>query len=85
MSILDLRLPPFIRDGNPACSPDIGDDFYAHGHGASSTATRLYAKRICRGCPVMAECLQWALEHDEQEGVWGGLDPNERAALRRKR
>ena len=30
------------------------------------------AKRICAGCPVMAECLQGALERHEPYGVWGG-------------
>ena len=31
------------------------------------------AKLICKGCPVRAECLDYALEHNEREGVWGGL------------
>jgi WhiB family redox-sensing transcriptional regulator len=30
------------------------------------------AKRICAGCPVLATCLQGALERREPWGVWGG-------------
>ena len=30
------------------------------------------AKRICAECPVMAECLEGALERHEPFGVWGG-------------
>ena len=30
------------------------------------------AKRICEGCPVMAECLEGALARREPWGVWGG-------------
>ncbi|HKY15481.1 MAG TPA: WhiB family transcriptional regulator [Microthrixaceae bacterium] len=30
------------------------------------------AKRICATCPVMAECLEGALERHERWGVWGG-------------
>lgn len=30
------------------------------------------AKRICAGCPVLAECLEGALERHEPWGVWGG-------------
>ena len=30
------------------------------------------AKRICAECPVMAECLEGALERHEPYGVWGG-------------
>lgn len=36
------------------------------------------AKSICAGCPVIAECLQTALERDERHGIWGGLLPRER-------
>ena len=30
------------------------------------------AKRICALCPVLAECLEGALERREPWGVWGG-------------
>ena len=30
------------------------------------------AKRVCATCPVMANCLETALDRDEQWGVWGG-------------
>lgn len=37
------------------------------------------AKAICDNiCPVRTECLQWAYEHDERDGIWGGLTPAER-------
>lgn len=41
------------------------------------------AKRICATCPVTAECLAFAMEGNEQDGVWGGLDRFERRQLRR--
>ena len=31
------------------------------------------AVRICRGCPVQPECLQWALDARVRYGIWGGL------------
>lgn len=30
------------------------------------------AKQVCARCPVMAECLEGALERREPWGVWGG-------------
>lgn len=30
------------------------------------------AKRICAECPVMAECLEGAIQRREPSGVWGG-------------
>lgn len=41
------------------------------------------AKRICQRCPERAECLEFALEHDERFGVWGGLSERERRRLRK--
>jgi WhiB family redox-sensing transcriptional regulator len=41
------------------------------------------AKAICRLCPVKRECLQWALETDQQAGIWGGLTEDERRTRRR--
>ena len=41
------------------------------------------AKRICTTCEVRSECLEYALEHDERFGIWGGLSERERRRLRR--
>lgn len=43
------------------------------------------AKRVCAGCPVRQECLDYALEHDEAFGVWGGLSARERRDIARSR
>jgi WhiB family transcriptional regulator, redox-sensing transcriptional regulator len=42
------------------------------------------AKRVCRSCEVRAECLDYALEHDERFGIWGGLSERERRRLKRQ-
>jgi WhiB family transcriptional regulator, redox-sensing transcriptional regulator len=42
------------------------------------------AKRICTGCEVRGECLEYALEHDERFGIWGGLSERERRRLKRR-
>ncbi len=39
------------------------------------------AKRVCAHCPVTAECLDYALTHDEWWGVWGGMSEQERRRL----
>jgi WhiB family redox-sensing transcriptional regulator len=43
------------------------------------------AKLVCRSCPVKAECLAFALEHDVRFGVWGGMSERERRALKPER
>jgi WhiB family transcriptional regulator, redox-sensing transcriptional regulator len=42
------------------------------------------AKRICAGCEVRAECLEYALTFDERFGIWGGLSERERRRLKRR-
>jgi len=41
-------------------------------------------RAICHRCPLESKCGQWAIASGEQWGLWGGLDPAQRNALRRK-
>ncbi|MGY1744203.1 WhiB family transcriptional regulator [Blastococcus sp. SYSU D00695] len=43
------------------------------------------AKRVCSGCTVKAECLEFALANDERFGIWGGLSERERRRVRLQR
>lgn len=36
------------------------------------------ARDICMSCSVRIDCLDYALETGETEGIWGGLTPEER-------
>ena len=36
---------------------------------------------ICRRCSMRSGCLDRALQSGERLGVWGGLTPQQRAAL----
>ena len=61
------------------CAQVTGDMFFPE-KGEPSAA----AKRVCRICEVRAECLEYALEHDERFGVWGGMSERERRRLKRE-
>lgn len=39
------------------------------------------AKAICAICPVVSECLEYALTIKEPHGIWGGLNEAERKEL----
>lgn len=41
------------------------------------------AKKICKSCPVVKECLTYAL-HYRVLGIWGGTSMQERDRLRKK-
>jgi WhiB family redox-sensing transcriptional regulator len=43
------------------------------------------ARAVCSGCQVKGECLAFALEMRINKGMFGGLSPRQRTAVRRQR
>ncbi len=41
------------------------------------------AKSVCCQCPVTVECLEFALETNQDTGIWGGNSEDERRQMRR--
>lgn len=71
---------PTWRD-NAACRewPDV--DFFPFPEDGQAIGR---AKEVCNICPVAEECLMYAIETRQGDGVWGGHTPKERTKLRRK-
>lgn len=79
-----LSSPSEWRD-KAACAEAEDPDTW-HPENTGSVAGRKSVDRaiwICFGCPVIDECLTYALEHREY-GIWGGTTEEERRALRRQ-
>lgn len=36
------------------------------------------ARAVCSGCPVLEECRDYSIAHDEGHGVWGGTSARDR-------
>jgi len=75
---LDRDLRPDWRD-DAACRDADPELFFPDGDRAQVKT----AKLICRGCPVSATCLSWALASGQEAGIWGGLTEDERHRLHR--
>lgn len=43
------------------------------------------ARAICAACPVVAPCLDFAIQVQEPHGIWGGLNELERRRVARRR
>lgn len=43
------------------------------------------ARRICADCPVQEPCLEYALEHRIDHGVWGGCSERQRRRILKAR
>ena len=69
---------------NPLCAQIGGDFWFPDNEGTVSFSESQYAKSICKACTHKTECAEWGI-HKEQFGIWGGLAPRERLAVRRVR
>jgi WhiB family transcriptional regulator, redox-sensing transcriptional regulator len=60
------------------CRSTDPDELFVRG------AAQRKAAVICRHCPVIAECLADALDHQMEFGVWGGMTERQRRVLRKQ-
>ncbi|MEU3315775.1 WhiB family transcriptional regulator [Streptomyces sp. NPDC048387] len=68
-----------------ACREEDPDLFFPIGTSGPALLQVEEAKAVCRRCPVLARCLEWALEGGMDMGVCGGLTEEERRAVKRRR
>jgi WhiB family redox-sensing transcriptional regulator len=75
---MDWRHRAICRDEDPEL-------FFPVGNSGPALLQIAEAKAVCERCPVITECLNWALETGQDAGVWGGLSEDERRSLKRRR
>lgn len=83
-----LQVPEFILKGTPSCSeidpelffPQENVDF--NGDVRGKYIDLAGAKRICDGCPLRIDCLEYALNNTEI-GIWGGTTEEQRNQIKR--
>ncbi|MFF9163823.1 WhiB family transcriptional regulator [Streptomyces longwoodensis] len=66
-----------------ACVGEDPEMFFPVGSTGPALEDVAAAKRVCARCPVIADCLAYALANAQTTGVWGGTDEAERADLLR--
>ncbi|MFF5881069.1 WhiB family transcriptional regulator [Streptomyces californicus] len=69
---------------NAVCRTEDPDLFFPTGTTGPALLQAEEAKAVCRRCPVMETCLQWALESGQEQGVWGGTDEDDRRRIHRR-
>jgi WhiB family transcriptional regulator, redox-sensing transcriptional regulator len=70
------------RDG-AACRDADASLFFPVGVTGPAVGQVEAAKAVCRTCPVQDACLLYAFETNQEAGIWGGKDEEERRRLRR--
>jgi WhiB family redox-sensing transcriptional regulator len=66
-----------------ACRDTAPDLFFPVGSTGLAVEQIDAAKAVCDQCPVKGPCLQFALETNQDSGIWGGTAEDERRRLRR--
>src|SRR4051794_4634196 len=67
-----------------ACLDEDPELFFPIGNTGPAILQIEEAKQVCRRCDVREQCLAWALEAGQANGVWGGLSEDGRRALKRR-
>ena len=68
-----------------ACRGCDADLFFPIGETGDALVAASAARAVCATCPVTEECLAFALENNQEFGIWGGLTPLERKTRARRR
>ena len=72
--------PPEEFFSDAACKGADTSVFFPHSENGGSEA-----KAVCATCPVAEQCLEYAIQTHQPDGVWGGLTAVERHRLVRRR
>lgn len=88
-----IKIPEFLQKDEPLCAqtdPEMffpqpvagADDVYQFNIRRNVYLSERQAKAVCKECPLIKDCLDYALRNDEH-GIWGGTTEHERAKIRR--
>jgi WhiB family redox-sensing transcriptional regulator len=72
----------FRPSSTPACQGTDEEAFFVP-DGSSTYSDIATLRRVCSGCQVKTECLNYALNHAVL-GYWGNTTEHQRADLRKK-
>jgi WhiB family redox-sensing transcriptional regulator len=72
------------RDRAACLDVDDPELFFPIGNTGPALEQLERARAVCASCSVREICLIWAMEHNQDSGVWGGLSEDERRSLKRR-
>ncbi len=82
-------MSPTWRQGDwrsrSACLSADPELFFPISMTAASSRQIARAQAYCANCSVRQECMRFALDHPDMQGIWGGTTDDERRKKRRNR
>lgn len=82
-SALALGNADYTWRHNAICRDTDPELFFPVGTTGQALLQIAKAKSVCCECPVQTECLEFAMETNQDTGIWGGLSEEERRQIRR--
>lgn len=67
-------------DGTQPCANDDPDLWIENWTGRPIPSQT--AQKMCEGCPFLAACRDYAVEAEEELGIWGGTTAEDRERIR---
>lgn len=67
-----------------ACKDTDPESYFPVGTSGAAMDLIEKAKTVCQSCAVVEECLMYALETNQEAGVWGGYAEDDRRRLRKR-
>ena len=83
-SSLALANADYTWRGRAICRDTDPDLFFPVGTTGQALLQIAKAKEVCGECPVSTQCLEYALDTNQDSGIWGGLDEEQRRSIRRQ-
>jgi WhiB family redox-sensing transcriptional regulator len=66
-----------------ACTTVEDPEIFFPNYSEGGQFAEAMAKKVCRGCEIRLECLEFALYTGDQWAILGGLTPAERTSIKR--
>lgn len=83
-SSLALANADYSWRSHAVCRGTDPDLFFPVGTTGQALVQISRAKEVCWECPVRVECLDYAIATNQDSGIWGGLDEEQRRGIRRR-
>lgn len=83
--LLTLTIASDEWRGQASCRDTNPDLFFPVGTTGPAIEQIEAAKAVCRECLVRQQCLEYALQTNQDSGIWGGTSEEERRKLRKQR
>lgn len=81
---LTLSEQPDEWRAESACRDTSPDLFFPVGTTGPALEQIAAAKQVCETCEVREPCLEYAINTNQDSGIWGGTSEEERRIMRRR-